>query len=283
MKIYRYFHFLSLDIVAGTLASSCFAARLLHTNPGIVWWVTLALTVWLLYTGDHMLDAWKTRKTRKTAQRELHVFMMKNRRTILWSLLVVAATDVVLILNLLDQLLFKYALVLAGLVLLFYAMRHVFRKNRFLSVPGEFFVLLLYMAGTWLGPVVPVLHEFNAGEGMVALIFAGVLLMNLGVISLYDMKLDSRMGIASLANLLDVKGTRNLLLVTALSIYVVSLLQFLVFEMDRYFKFALILAGMATILLLILYSPSMFRKRDYFRLGADAVLFMGYLALLIKG
>jgi hypothetical protein len=280
MKIYRHFHFLSLDIVAGALASSCFAARLLQTNPGIVWWVTLALTVWLLYTGDHLLDAWKTRKK---AQRELHVFMMKNRKVLLWSLLMVTAIDVVLILNLLDQLLFKYALVLAGLVLLFYAMRHVFRKNRILSVPGEFFVLLLYMAGTWLGPAVPVLQEFNAGEGMIALIFAGVLLMNLGVISLYDMKLDSRMGIASLANLLGVKGTKNLLLGTALSIYLASLLQFLVFEMDRYFKFALILMGMATILLLILYSPSMFRKKDYFRLGADAVLFMGYLALLIKG
>ena len=280
MKIYRYFHFLSLDIVAGALASSCFAARLLHTNPGIVWWVTLALTVWLLYTGDHLLDAWKTRK--KT-QRELHVFMMKNLRTLLWSLIVVAAVDVVLILNLLDQLLFKYALVLAGLVLLFYAMRHVFRKNRFLKVPGEIFVLLLYMAGTWLGPAVPVLHEFQVGEGTVALVFAGVLLMNLGVISLYDMKLDSRMGIASLANLMGVKGTRNLLLGTALSIYLLALLQFLVFEMDRYFKFTLILTGMATILLFILYSPSVFRKRDYFRLGADAVLFMGYLALFIKG
>ena len=281
MKVYRYFHFLSLDIVAGALASSCFAARLLQTDPGIVWWVTLALTVWLLYTGDHLLDAWKARK--KKTQRELHVFMMKNRKTLLWSLLVVAAIDVVLIMNLLDQLLFKYALVLAGLVLLFYAMRHVFRKNRFLSVPGEIFVLLLYMAGTWLGPAVPVLHELNTGEGLVALIFAGVLLMNLGVISLYDMKLDSRMGIASLANLLGVKGTKNLLLITALSIYLVSLLQFLVFEMDRFFKFALILMGMNTILLLILYSPSMFRKKDYFRLGADAVLFMGYLALLIKG
>ena len=82
---------------------------------------------------------------------------------------------------------------------------------------------------------------------------------------------------------MGVKGTRNLLLGTALSIYLLALLQFLVFEMDRYFKFTLILTGMATILLLILYSPSVFRKRDYFRLGADAVLFMGYLALLIKG
>ena len=127
MKIYRYFHFLSLDIVLGALASSCFAARLFAVDPGWVWWITLALTIWLLYTGDHMLDAWRNRKK---IERELHFFMNKNRRTMIWSMGVVTVADMLLIFNLLDPGLMKYALVLAGLVLLFYAMRHVFRKNR---------------------------------------------------------------------------------------------------------------------------------------------------------
>ena len=90
------------------------------------------------------------------------------------------------------------------------------------------------------------------------------------------------MGIASLANLLGVKRTKNLLLGTAIAIYLISLLQFLVFEMDFYSKYALILVGMCTILLLVVYYPSRFRKNDYFRLTADAVLFMGFLTLLIK-
>ncbi len=279
MKIYRYLHFLSIDIVLGALASSCFAARLFGTDPGYVWWITLALTVWLLYTGDHMLDALRHKKK---VEREMHYFMLKHRKLVIYSLGVVAVVNFILIINLLDKELFKYALVLAGLVLLFYAMRHVFRKNRILQIPGEFFVMLLYMAGTWLGPAVALEANFEAGHGMIALIFLGVLLMNLGVISLYDIKLDSRMGIASLANLLGIKRTRNLLLGTAIAIYLISLLQFLVFEMDHFSKYALILVGMCTILLLVLYYPSRFRKNDYFRLAADAVLMMGFLALLIS-
>ena len=279
MKIYRYLHFLSIDIVLGALASSCFAAKLFGSNPGTIWWITLALTVWLLYTGDHMLDAWKHRKK---IERDLHYFMMKNRKTLVWSMGVVTVVNMLLIFNLLDQELMKYALFLAGLVLLFYAMRHVFRKNRILNVPGEFFVMILYMAGTWLGPAVAYEGNFEAGHGMIALIFLGILLMNLGVISLYDIKLDSRMGIASLANLLGIKRTRNLLLGTAIAIYLLSLLQFLVFEMDRFTQYALILTGMCTILLLVLYYPSRFRKNDYFRLAADAVLYMGFLSLLIS-
>jgi len=279
MKIYRYLHYLSIDIVLGALASSCFAARLFVTDPGWVWWLTLALTVWLLYTGDHLLDAWKHRKK---IERDLHYFIMKNRKTLLWSMILVSTADILLIFNLLDQEYMKYALVLAGLVLLFYAMRHIFRKNRILMIPGEFFLLLFYMAGTWLGPLVSAQMPMESGHALIALIFAGMLFMNLGVISLYDMKLDHRMGIASMANLLGVKRTKHLLLGTAVAIYLVSLMQFLVFEMDRYFQFALILTGMSTILLLVLYYPSRFRRKDYFRLAADAVLYMSFLALLVK-
>jgi len=279
MKIYRYLHFLSFDIVLGALASSCFAAGLFGTDPGWGWWITLALTVWLLYTGDHMLDAWRHRKK---VEREMHYFLLKNRRMVIYSLGVVAVVDAMLILNLLDKLLFKYALILAVLVLLFYAMRHIFRKNRFLFVPGELFILLLYMAGTWLGPLALAEGGFETGQGLIALIFAGVLLMNLGVISLYDLKLDSRMGISSLAQILGKKHTKNLLTGSGLGIYLVSLLQFMVFDVDRYSQFALILCGMATILLLVVYLPERFRKNDLYRWTADAVLYMGFLTLLIK-
>ena len=280
MKIYRHFHYLGLDIVLGALASSCFAARLFGTNPGLIWWITLALTVWLLYTGDHMMDAWRHRKK---VQREMHYFLLKHRRLVIYSLGVVAVVNAMLIINLLDKDVFKYALILAGLVLLFYAMRHVFRKNRFLFIPGEVFVLLLYLAGTWLGPAASVEGGFVTSQGLIALIYAGVLLMNLGVISLYDIQLDSRMGIASLAHILGKKRTKTLLIGTGVGIFLVSVLQFLVFEADRYSQFALILVGMATILLLVVYLPSRFRQNDLYRWTADAVLFMGFLSLLIAG
>jgi len=280
MRIYRYFQFLGLDIVLGALASSCFASRLFQARPGMIWWITLALTVWLLYTGDHMLDAWRQRKKVK---REMHQFLLRHRKVILYALGVVAAVDVILVLNLLEREVFKFALILAGLVLLFYAMRHVFRKNRVLFIPGEFFVLLLYLAGTWLGPVVMADAVFESSQALVALLFAAVLLMNLGVISLYDLQLDSRMGISSLAQILGKKSTRNLLITTGVGIYLASLLEFLVFESSRYTQFALILCGMASILLLEVFLPSRFRRNDVYRWTADGVLFMGFLSLLIRG
>lgn len=278
-QIYRYFHFLSLDIVLGALATSALAAKLFSSNPGWVWWATLAMTVWVLYLGDHLLDAWKNRKK---PLRELHVFINKNRRVLLWSMGVVAAADMLLVLNFLDKEMLKAALALAGGVLLFYAMRHIFKKNRLLFIPGEFFVLLLYLAGTWLGPYITRTVGLESAHGMILIMMAGVLLMNLGVISLYDMQLDSRMGIASLAQILGKKRTRTLLLGSGVGIYMLLILQFMVFDTDRYTQLALILAGMSTILLLVLLLPSWFRNRDLYRWTADAVLFMSLLSLLIK-
>ena len=279
MKLYRRFHFLSLDIVAGALASSCLAARLLGSNPGWAWWLTLALTVWLLYMGDHVLDAWRHRKK---SDRELHHFIFRNRSILLYAMGVIAIVDILLIFNSLDRAFLKYALTLAGLVLAFYAMRHLFKKNRILKIPGEAFVLILYMAGTWLGPIVSRQVEFGSPDALIALIFAAVLLMNLGVISLYDIQLDTRLGIASLAHTLGRNTTRKTLVVTGISVYLLSVLQFLVFGLDQYSQFALILSGMATILLMVLFLPSYFRKNEYYRWTADAVLWMGFLTLLIR-
>ena len=279
MKIYRRFHFLSFDIVLGALASSCLAARLFGATPGWAWWVTLACTVWLLYMGDHVLDAWKHRKKSK---REMHLFIFRNRRILLYAMGIVATVDVLLIFNSLDKAFLKYAFILAGAVLMFYAMRHLFRKNRLFFIPGEAFVLVLYMAGTWMGPLVAMEGPVETAHILIALIFGAVLLLNLGVISLYDINLDSRLGIASLANFLGRKATKNLLIGSGVAVYLLSVLQFLIFGLDRYTEFALILAGMASILLLVLYLPSRFKKNDYYRWTADAVLYMGFLSLLIN-
>lgn len=277
MKIYQRFHFLSLDIVMGALASSCLAAGLFMSTPGWAWWFSLACTVWLLYTGDHIIDAWKSRKK---PQRALHLFIFKNRRNLLWSMGIVASADLIVIFNFLESSFLKYGLILAGMVLLFYAMRHIFRRNKIFFIPGEFFILLLYMAGTWMGPFVGRTEPLNHSHAVNALMFAGVLLMNLGVISLYDVHIDSRLGIATLARTLGPKPTRNLLMATGVSVYLLTVLEFMVFGMDRYFRYPLILSGMATLMLMILFVPSYFRRNDNYRWAADAILYLGFLALL---
>lgn len=277
MTLYRRFHYLSGDIVLGALATSSLAYRVFLAGPGWAWWLALGLTVWLLYTGDHLLDAFRLRKK---GLGEIHRFIWGNRRLLLWAMGVILAADLMLILNFLKESLLPYALALAGLVLLFYAMRHLLRKNRVLFIPGEIFVLLLYMAATWLGPFVTRGEELQPVHGLMAMMMAGVLLMNLGIISYYDIRLGSRLGIASMAHSLGRSSTRTLVLLAGILVWLMALLQFMVFGADRHSGVALILAGMATILLLVLYLPSWSARDEHHRMASDAVLIMGFLALV---
>jgi len=275
--VYRRIQYLSFDIVLGALASSCFASALFDATPEWTWWITLALTVWILYTGDHLLDAWKHRKN---PYRGLHRFIFRNRRNLIWFTGVVTVLDLLLVFNLMDTAYLKYGLILAGLVLLFYAFRHLFRRNTIGFIPGELFVLLLYMAGTWLGPYVSRSEPVHSTHMLIALMFGLVLLMNLGIISLYDIHIDSRMGIVTLAQTLGQSITRNLLIGAGMAVYLLSILELMVFGTDRLFKLPLILSAMATLLMMVLLMPSYFRKNDYYRWTADAVLYLGFLALL---
>ena len=275
---YRYFHFLSLDIVLGALATSVLAARLFEANPGWAWWASLAMTVWVLYTGDHLLDAWKHRKS---SQREMHSFIFRKKGILIYILGLVTVVDLVLVFNFLDPRMLKAALVLLGVVFLFYAMRHIFRSNKIFFIPGEFFVLVIYLAGTWMGPYISRTLPMTSGHILILAMMGGVLLLNLGVISLYDVKIDNRLGISTLAGTLGKKSTRNMMITTAVIVLLMGLLQFMVYGAQDTSQLALILAGMTGLLLWVLLAPSLFRKQEAYRLFADAILYMGLLSFLI--
>jgi 4-hydroxybenzoate polyprenyltransferase len=165
---------------------------------------------------------------------------------------------------------------------MFYAMRHLLRRNRLFFVPGEIFVLLLYLSGTWLGPIVARSVPFQSGQVLILVMMAGVLMMNLGIISLYDVRLDTRLGISSMAMVLGKKVTRNLMIATSAGIFILAILQFLVHGTDSTFSLALILSGMAALLLMVLLFPSRFRKEEAYRLVSDGVLLMGFLSLMVS-
>ncbi len=275
---YRYFHFFSLDIVLGAVATSVLAARLFSANPGWAWWASLAMTIWILYMGDHLLDAWKHRKN---SHREMHKVIFTNKRGLIYILGMVTVVNLTVIFNFLDTGMLKASLLLGGAVFLFYAMRHIFKRNRLFFIPGEVFVLILYMTGTWMGPFISRTLPVTSGHILVLIMMAGVLLLNLGVISIYDAGIDKRLGISTLAGTLGKKATRNLMIATAILVLVMALLQFLVYGTERASRFALILAGMEGLLLWVLLRPSLFRKQEAYRLVADAILYMGFLSFLI--
>ena len=58
VKIYRYLRILSVDVVIGACISAIFIANYIGVSIQIAPLFTLAVCVWLIYTADHLMDAY---------------------------------------------------------------------------------------------------------------------------------------------------------------------------------------------------------------------------------
>lgn len=228
--------------------------------------------------GSHMAESWKRRKK---AKKEVHSYIIKNRQPLLWVMALLLMADSLLIFNFLDKAILKGALALGGAGLLFYAIRYIFKTRQSLRIPGELFVLVFYLAGTWMGPFISRKVEADSSHLLILIMMAGILILNLGVISLYDVQSISRLGIPSLSAVLGQKRTRNFMYTTLAGVFLLAVLQFMVFGTGRVSQFSLVISGMGVLYLLMLTAPSLFRKQEFYRLTAEAILWMGFLSLLI--
>jgi hypothetical protein len=68
LKFYRLLSLLSIDVAVGAVCSSVWFAIMFGVKPGGVAFTALGLTVWLIYTLDHLMDA-RTIKNKATAKR----------------------------------------------------------------------------------------------------------------------------------------------------------------------------------------------------------------------
>src|SRR4051812_9177927 len=80
VRYYRIFNLLSLDVALGAVISAAFLGRILHVNILPQGFILLGIVVWLIYTADHLLDAWSMREA---ATSERHRFHQKNFISIL--------------------------------------------------------------------------------------------------------------------------------------------------------------------------------------------------------
>jgi hypothetical protein len=71
-KILIYFNLLSLDVVAGAMAGMLFFSKLLEVKTPFAVYILLGLTVWIIYTLDHLMDAKSTKGYPHLTRHQFH-------------------------------------------------------------------------------------------------------------------------------------------------------------------------------------------------------------------
>jgi len=276
VKMIGNLRYLSAEVVAGAAASAVLAAKTMHVYPGWAFYAALGLSVFILYQADHYMDGLRYKEE---SPRPSHHFFYRKRKGILLVLILALVPECYFI-SMLDMAVIKAGLLLAIPVVLYYAGIHLFRKRFLELIPGELVVALVYVGGTWSGPLVLAGARPSAAQSLALVLFLLVILVNVFQISAYSFHVDHSLGIRSLAVRLGLSAIRkwlDVLSILGITIYTVLIL---LRGGEAYLYIATIELLMLLLIRALAYFPLYFSKSERYRYYADSILLLGFLALL---
>lgn len=262
-NFYRILNILSIDVALGAMCGALFFAKILQVKVLAYGIGSLGLTVWIIYTIDHLLDA---RRINTQASTERHRFHQQHFET-LWRIVAFAVLmDVVLTFFMRERVLIG-GVFLSGGVMVYLLI------NRYLKMLKEVLISVLYTCGILMPSIM--VTSFSVEDIPWVLVFQFVLtaLLNLLVFSWFDYENDLRDRTISFVTTV---GKRRAVFFIAFLFLLMSV-AFL-FSPSRG-AFVILCIGLGHALLLS--RQEYFRKNERFRSLGDALFMLPILYYLL--
>jgi hypothetical protein len=268
LRFYRLLNALSIDVVIGAIISAFFFARVHSVSLSAYIVLTLGLTVWIIYTIDHLRDAKRIRKSAATFR---HYFHQRYFRPISYFLSIAVVIDVVTA-WMLPHLVFLWGSALAcGVLVNLLALRH-------LRLMKEQCVAVLYTAGIVLPTVAIARESLDLYSGLLSVQLCLLAFINLLIFSWFDRTSDQYNEQHSFVTKAGERFTRICIwILTGVALTMSACMQFAV---NGQFLPATITAGMGFAFLLIFLFRQSLGNDEVHRLIGDAVFMIPILGLL---
>jgi len=264
LKVYRQLNLLSLDVALGSVCGALFFSKLFQVTillPGLI---ALALTVWVVYTTDHLLDAVKITEPASTHR---HRFHQKNFSVLIKAVLIVALVNGVIIFFIRKPLFW-------GGILLFTAVGAYLILQQFTKAFKELCIALFYTAGVALPSMVntPVQQAF--WPWIVLIQFSLLAFFNLIMFAWFDLERDREDRSTSIVTIIGERKSRYIMWILSVLIFTLTF-----WSEDVRGSIFILIGCMA--LMLMLSGPRYFAINDRFRLMGDAIFFLPVLYWLL--
>lgn len=259
-SFYGLINILSIDIAVGALCCALFFSSILEVQIRIYGLIALALTVWIIYTADHLRDA---KVIGANAASSRHRFHYKYRKLLLTCLLLAVVVDAVVILRMRTQV-FYFGIYLFLLVILYLTMQ------RHLKILKELFIAVLYTCGILLPSISVTSVELHLTHYLLFLQLTIVAWVNLLMFSWFDYEQDVREAQHSFVTAIGKKTTSSWLIAT-------SGLQFVIFGLQLWlnvFETSASVLVLMNIALLSVFKAYREQDKEVFRWIGDAVFFI---------
>ena len=250
---------LSIDVALGSVCSALFIAKYLNRPVSLLSLFVLALTVWIIYTTDHLLDAHKIKGMAASSRHRFHQLHFTGLRNGVLFAILFAGACVFFLPN---------EIILAGCVLALivgiYLLFHLY-----FPFVKEIAVAFLYTAGV----CIPSIQSFGQMSWTIFTAFFFVALMNLMVFAWFSEHEDRVDGISSLVTILG--GALSRYLIIGLFTAVLALAWIHAFD----FAFVCLMI-MSCLLLLMVFFAQFFKHHDRYRIG-DVIFFITLIYVLL--
>lgn len=269
---YRYLNILSLDVAAGAVVGCAFFAHILGVSLLPHAFIVLGLTVWIIYTVDHLIDAHKiSSQGDDAASTERHRYHQRHFTPLL--LLVIGASFIVGM----EVFFLRKPVLYAGLGLGLLVIGYMVSHQR-LRHTKEFVGALLYTAGVTIAPLSVLPRALGITEWIIITLFASTALANLLLFSWFGLKSDARDDHPSFATRFGDKATRLVIGSLFATILLTSILLLVAISSIMP---VLILLLMNCILLIIFLFKDYYAVDDRYRRLGDSIFLVPLIYILL--
>ena len=262
LRLYRLFNLLSIDVALGSVCSALFFAHILQVHILSYGLIALGLSVWGIYTADHLLDALKIKLPAATAR---HRFHQQNFKTLLITLVVVMIINGIIILFIRHRVLVA-GLYIAAIVGIYFLI------NRYLKFMKEVFIAVVYTIGVLLPSISVTLQPVHEWPWLIIVSFSATALINLILFSWFDHARDLRDGNISFVTVLGERTSRAVIVLLFLVVLILSVMSL------STAGFVILL--MNALLLVTFIFHRYFSVHDRFRILGDFVFMLPLVYLL---
>lgn len=266
MRYYRIFNILSLDVALGAVVSAAFFAHLLRVSLLPQGLILLGVIVWLIYTADHLLDAWSMHET---ATSERHRFHQEHFITIL--LFFLAAGIVALGL----MFLIRIQVITAGIVFGVFVITYLL-VNRWLKYFKELTGSLLYTGGVLLPAWSLHTQPLTNYQITVIVIFALIAFTNMLIFARFSIEEDILNRQKSLATIMGIRSMNTMITIVCIVCFSVML-----YQATQDVNAGLVVMFVMELVLVMIFAFRFFRYNDRYRIYGDAIFLLPAIVLSV--
>jgi len=273
-RIYHFIRLFSLDIIAGALAAVVYSSSVMGIELPRTYFTVLALTVWLIYTADHLLDG---AKTRGKSSSETHNFFYTYKIPIILIFLLVLIFTFRLSMYRLDQKIIEFGMAPFVAVIIYLLLNRYYGNAPKWFFIKEVWISFIYTLAIWGGAVIYAGDIISPAQLLLIGSFGLIIFGNVLIYSIYERDSDSADDNKSIVRDFGLRVAVNSA-VFALTLSVLSGLTAYIFlgaELTHIIPLVLI----AALMLLIIRFPEVFSKGNLYGILSDLSLLMFLIVL----